>query len=117
MSEKRGPEITTLAQVLASVQGPGPVWTMATEDLNANLLSFQDGQGVASHVNNEVDVLVIAVAGEGTIEVDGVSATMSAGQVCVIPKGALRSIHSGPAGFGYLTVHRRRQLLWPQEET
>ena len=117
MSEKEpGPRITDLVHVLAGSQGPGPVWTMTSEDLNANLLSFESGQGVASHVNAEVDVLVVGIAGQGLIEIEGIRGTLKPGQVCLIPKGVTRSLLSGPEGFAYLTVHRRRQGLWPQEE-
>lgn len=117
MSEEEPGKITDLVHVLAGSQGSGPVWTMTSEDLNANLLSFEGGQGVASHVNTEVDVLVVGIAGHGYIEVEGIRRTLKLGQLCLIPKGVTRSLLSGPEGFAYLTVHRRRQGLWPQEET
>jgi mannose-6-phosphate isomerase-like protein (cupin superfamily) len=113
--EASGHGIVTPAEILAVSPGPGPVWTLTSDDLNVNLLSFTDGEGVASHVNNEVDVLVIVVAGEGLIEIDRTKQTIRAGQVCLIPKGALRAIRSGSPDFAYLTAHRRRGFLWPEE--
>jgi quercetin dioxygenase-like cupin family protein len=113
--ERSGPEIVTPADVLAMSSGPGPVWTLTSDDLNVNLLWFRAGGGVPSHVNNEVDVLVIVVAGEGMIEIDGAGQTIRAGQVCLIPKGAIRGIRSGSGEFAYLTAHRRRRALWPEE--
>ncbi|MGD9891273.1 MAG: cupin domain-containing protein [Dehalococcoidia bacterium] len=107
------PEILTTAEVLARVPGPGPVWTRSSADLNVNLLSFDRGQGVPAHVNDEVDVLLVVVAGEGAIEIDGVVHSVRAGQVCLIPKGAERAIHSAGGPFAYLTCHRRRGGLMP----
>jgi quercetin dioxygenase-like cupin family protein len=112
-SEEFRPEIVTLADVLARFTGPGPVWTVTSEDLNANLISFEAGQGVAAHVNTEVDVLVVIIAGDGVIEIEGTSEVVRAGQVCLIPKGATRSLRSGPDTFAYLSIHRRRLGLWP----
>lgn len=114
MTERQdAPEIVTLAEHLAVETGPGPVWTHTSADLNVNLLSFDGGQGVPAHVNSEVDVLVVAVAGDGIIGMDGVERPFSAGQLCVIPKGVTRSIRSGGGPFAYLTCHRRRGGLWP----
>ncbi len=107
------PEIVTPAERLATADGDGPVWTHASADLNVNLLRFDGGRGVPAHVNQEVDVLVIAVAGEGIIEIDGSPRRITAGQLCVIPKGVTRAIRSGGAPFAYLTCHRRRGGLWP----
>ena len=107
------PRIVTLAGVLAEVSGPGPVWTHTSRDLNVNLLSFEAGQGVPDHVNDEVDVLIVVVAGEGVLAIDGTEHPIAAGQLCVIPKGARRSLHSGDGPFAYLTCHRRRGGLWP----
>jgi quercetin dioxygenase-like cupin family protein len=107
------PEIVHLAERLAATPGPGPVWTHASADLNVNLLSFDAGQGVPAHVNEEVDVLIVGVAGEGVVEVNGATHALTAGQVLVIPKGARRSLRSAGGPFAYLTCHRRRGGLMP----
>ena len=39
-----------------SATQPGAIWTRQSEDLNVNLLVFASGEGVAEHVNAEVDV-------------------------------------------------------------
>ena len=107
------PEILTPAEVLARVLGPGPVWTRSSADLNVNLLSFDRGQGVPAHVNDEVDVLLVIVSGAGVLEIDGAVHPIRAGQVCLIPKGAERAIRSAGGLFAYLTCHRRRGGLMP----
>jgi hypothetical protein len=39
--------------LLAAADHDGPLWSTASDQLNANLLRFSAGQGIAAHVNNE----------------------------------------------------------------
>ena len=78
-----------------------------------NLLAFGAGEGVAAHVNAEVDVLLLGVSGSGTVAVDGASHALAAGTLLLIPRGARRAIHSGREGLAYLSCHRRREPLRP----
>ena len=105
--------IITLSEVLTATAGPGPVWTQSSRDLNVNLLSFAAGQGVPHHINDEVDVLIVVVEGAGVLELDGVAHPLRAGQVCLVPAGAMRALWSSSGAFAYLTCHRRRGGLWP----
>jgi len=91
----------------------GPAWTGVSDDLNVNLLVFQPGDGVAEHVNAEVDVLVIGIRGAGTLTIDGVEQPVRAGTALLIPKGSRRGTRAGDEAFAYLTCHRRRSGLWP----
>ena len=91
----------------------GPIWTRQSVDLNVNLLVFDADDGVVAHVNDEVDVLLVGVAGVGVVAVDGTDHPMGAGQALVIPKGARRAIHAVGGRFAYLSCHRRRAGLWP----
>jgi quercetin dioxygenase-like cupin family protein len=68
---------------------------------------------VAEHVNDEVDVLLVGIAGTGAVTVDETRHILSAGQVLLIPKGANRGILSVSESFSYLTCHCRRAGLWP----
>ena len=98
----------------AGTAGSGAVLSRETQDLDLNLVRFADGAGVAAHVNREVDVLVIGVAGRGEVEIDSETFDVAAGQGLLIPKGAERAIRSFPeSAFVYLTVHRRRRGLMP----
>src|SRR5215208_23013 len=99
------PEIVAIPGLLATGEGPGPVWAATTADLNVNLIAFDAGQGVPPHVNDEVDVLILAVSGEGVVEVDGVAHRLGAGHLCLIPKGASRSIRALGGRFAYVTCH------------
>jgi quercetin dioxygenase-like cupin family protein len=90
----------------------GVVWVLeGSGDLNANLVRFDAGGGVGEHVNEEVDVLFVGVAGSGSVRVDGEEHVLSAGTLVFVPKGARRSAGASSDGFAYLTVHRRRGPL------
>ncbi len=104
-------DVATLAQ---AGDAAGPIWTDQSEDLNVNLLVLARGEGIAGHVNAEVDVLLVGVAGAGVAEVDGIAYPVGPGQVLIIPKGAQRAIRSSGDRFAYLTCHRRRAGLWPR---
>src|SRR5688500_8145682 len=73
---------------------PGAAWTHQSEDLNVNVLVFASGEGVAEHINTEVDVLMVGIAGAGAVTVDGARQILQAGHALLIPKGANRSIRS-----------------------
>ena len=92
---------------LLAADGPGPVWGCESEELNDGL-AWPDGGGAEEHVNAERDVLVVDVAGSGTIVLDGEEHPLGAGTAVLVEKGRARRIEAGPAGLRYLTVHRRR---------
>jgi quercetin dioxygenase-like cupin family protein len=102
-----------LGEIAASAHGrEGVIWTLeASSELNANLVHFEAGGGVGEHVNDEVDVIVLGIAGSGFVEVDGQEHRVSKGVMIFVPKGARRSTRSTSGDFAYLTVHRRRSPL------
>jgi quercetin dioxygenase-like cupin family protein len=90
----------------------GVIWALeGSGDLNANLVRFDAGGGVGEHVNDEVDVIFVGVAGSGIARVDGEEHALSAGTLVFAPWGARRSTGASSDGFAYLTVHRRRGPL------
>jgi quercetin dioxygenase-like cupin family protein len=105
-----------LAALISAATAPGAIWTRQSEDLNVNLLVFTSGEGVAEHVNAEVDVLLVGIAGTGAVTIDGTRQILSAGHAMVIPKSTNRSIQSTSNPFAYLTCHRRRGGLWPHNQ-
>jgi mannose-6-phosphate isomerase-like protein (cupin superfamily) len=96
---------------LAVLEGVGPVWGVATEDLNATLLRWGAGEGVDEHVNAERDVLIVVIEGAGTLVVDGDDVELRANVAVVVPKGSQRSVRAGDGGLRYLSVHLRREGL------
>jgi len=99
--------VSEIVDLLAG-DGRGPLYGTATDDLNVTLLSWRAGDHVAEHVNDERDVLLVVLAGGGTLSVDDTDGELRTGSATVIPKGARRHIVAGPAGLRYLTAHLRR---------
>ena len=91
----------------------GPIWSLASADLNLNLLRFTAGDGVPEHVNAEVDVVGLVIAGTGVVEIDGRAEAVRSGCLFFMPKGARRAIRATSDDFAYLTCHRRRAGLMP----
>ncbi len=89
----------------------GPVWGAASADLNATLLEWRPGDGPPEHVNEELDVLYVVVAGSATLTVDGEGHELVAGEATIVGKGARRALVAGPDGVRYLTAHTRRSGL------
>ena len=93
---------------LLSLEGRGPAWGTASEELNATLLVWREGEGQPQHVNEERDVAIVALAGAGTLVVDGGEHRLSGGMLAIVPRGAMRSLVAGPEGLRCLSLHRRR---------
>ena len=98
--------------VAAGPDRGGVIWALKESgDLNANLVRFDARGGVGEHVNEELDVVLVGVAGSGFARVSGEEHPLSAGKLVFVPKGAERSTAALSDGFAYLTVHRRRGPL------
>src|SRR5690606_21515316 len=106
-------EAMDLAPLLdTDLAGNGVHWSLsASGDLNANLVRLESGAEMAAHRNDEVDVLVVVLAGSGHLVSDTTTVALSAGVVAHVAKGTTRSLHAGDDGLTYLTVHRRRDPL------
>lgn len=106
-----------LAAIAGSAAGRGPAWTLRSDDLDINLLVFGLGEGIDEHLNDELDVLLVGIAGAGVVTIDGQPHPLAAGQAVLVPKGARRSIRAYAERFAYLTCHRRRAGLLPTRGT
>lgn len=111
--------VDLLAAARAATQAgqAGAIWSHASTDLNLNLVRLAPGEAVAEHVNNEVDVVVIAVSGSGIVTISGQEQRMDAGSLILLPKGAPRALRALDADFVYVTCHRRRAGLMPKRAT
>jgi hypothetical protein len=56
-------------------------------------------------------VLVVVLAGDARVEVDGQAVDAAASRAVLVPRGATRSITAGAGGARYLTTHARRGPL------
>jgi mannose-6-phosphate isomerase-like protein (cupin superfamily) len=92
-------------------EGIGPLWGMASTDLNATLLAWPPGHEVAEHRNEELDVLLVVLGGQGNAIIDDEPHELATGSTILIPRGTRRRIAAGATGLRYLSVHRRRGPL------
>jgi quercetin dioxygenase-like cupin family protein/iron-sulfur cluster repair protein YtfE (RIC family) len=88
--------------------GAGIHWGLASEDLNATLLELDPGGAQPESVNAQRDVLLVAIAGDGTLQVDGEPAAVQAPAAVLVPRGRRRRLTAGSAGLRFLSVHLRR---------
>jgi quercetin dioxygenase-like cupin family protein len=113
MSEERDERSVVDLPALARAAGQRLAWSGASEDLQVNLLVLAAGDHIEEHLNAEVDVLLVGIAGTGRVEIDGVRHAFESGQAIVVPKGVRRSIAGAGDRFAYLSCHRRRAGLMP----
>jgi uncharacterized cupin superfamily protein len=104
-------DATSIPVDLGGRRGTGPIWSLASSDLNATLLAWPANERLPRHVNTELDVLLVVIDGEGTAVVDGERHRLAAGHALLVEKGASRSIAAGRDGLRYLSIHRRRAPL------
>jgi quercetin dioxygenase-like cupin family protein len=105
--------LVALVHEAAATARDGVLWSLASTDLNINLVRFARGDGVEPHVNDEVDVLGVVVAGAGTLLLDGREEALRPGVAFFVPKGARRALQATASELVYLTCHRRRPALMP----
>ena len=95
-------------------RGPsGVVWSLPHGgDLDANAVVIAPGGSVGAHVNHEVDVMLVVVAGRGSVEVDGRDLPLAPGRLVHVPKGATRAVRAAADDdLVYVSVHRSRGRL------
>jgi quercetin dioxygenase-like cupin family protein len=105
--------VIDIAASLRQSSNDGPIWSVTSEQLNVNLLRLPTGDGIAEHVNNEVDVVLVIFEGSGELIVDSATYSLGPGRVLVLPRGATRALHCTLGPLVYLTCHRRRAGLMP----
>ena len=69
---------------------------------------------MAEHVNDDLDVLLVVLAGAGRAIVDDTPHALRGGSAILLPRGARRRIVAGAGGLRYVSVHRRRGPLRSQ---
>jgi quercetin dioxygenase-like cupin family protein len=97
----------------ATNQQAGVIGSLVGADLNVNLVRLASDEYLDAHINTEVDVLLVGVAGAGVVELAGGDMPLAAGAAIYVAKGARRAIRAGSQGLAYLTCHRRRGGLMP----
>ncbi|CAM5260504.1 hypothetical protein [Streptomyces griseomycini] len=88
----------------------GALWRLAESgrQLDANVVRVPPGQRVDTHREPDLDVLLLVLAGDGTLTAPDGTHPLPAGALTWLPHGSTRALTAGPEGLTYLTVHRRR---------
>ena len=97
-----------LAAWAAGGNHPGARWRLDGEDLQANLVRLDQGDHIAPHRNDEVEVLVVVVFGRGELALDGQVHQLAPMVIAHLPKGTIRAIDAVDGPLAYLSVNRRR---------
>jgi quercetin dioxygenase-like cupin family protein len=97
-----------LASLAAGEERSGALWRLDGEDLQANLVRLEVGDGIRPHRNDEVDVLLVVVSGRGELTVGGQVHPLAPLTLVQVPKGTVRAIAAVDGPLAYLSVHRRR---------
>ncbi|MDI9835290.1 cupin domain-containing protein [Streptomyces sp. KAU_LT] len=112
-----GPEEEPLARLLCDVTAltdapasAGVLWKLTEpgRQLDANVVHLPPGGRVDTHVEPELDVLLLVVTGDGTVTGPDGDTPLTAGALLWLPRGSRRALAAGERGLSYVTVHRRR---------
>jgi quercetin dioxygenase-like cupin family protein len=76
--------------------------------LDANLVRLNPEHHIGEHVEPDLDVLLVAVEGDGVVHLDSGDQRLVPGAVVWLPRGSRRSVRAGAGGLAYLTSHQRR---------
>lgn len=92
--------------------GDGVMWSLAdSPELNVNLVRLTPGSTIGSHVNTDVDVVLVVLAGGGTVVVAGTPYTLEGSTLAYVPRFREREVRAGGQGLTYVSLHRRRGPL------
>jgi quercetin dioxygenase-like cupin family protein len=105
--------MTDLSGLLQSAEGDGVHWALETSgDLNVNLVHLDPGHSISEHANDDVDVVIVVLAGSGRLTIDGRGAELAAHVVANVPRLSRRSVRAAEdQALDYLSIHRRRGQL------
>src|SRR3954452_2738844 len=97
---------------LSQVEGDGGVvWSVSPGGFHTNLVVLVPGGSIASHRNDALDVLVVVLAGAGTLAVDDATIDLTPATAVLVPRGTVRGVTAGTEALRYLTIHGERGPL------
>jgi len=111
------PQVLAVLDDLLAAAAPGErgaLWHLAEQgrELDANIVRLPPGAGVGEHQEDVLDVLLVVLAGGGSLRTgEGGTLDLAPTTVTWLPRTSRRSLEAGPDGLTYLTVHRRRPGL------
>jgi quercetin dioxygenase-like cupin family protein len=98
------------AVITPAADRSGVAWKLQEpgRQLDANVVHLAPGASVDTHVEPDLDVLLLVIAGEGAVTGTGRAEHAREGSLVWLPRGSSRSLRAGDGGLTYLTVHQRR---------
>jgi len=102
-----------VGDALAASGDPGSVWKLDPADrgLDANVIVLPAGDEIQRHTGPELDVLIVVLAGSGTLETATDAVTLEQGGIVWLPPRSQRRFIAGPDGLRYFSVHARKPGL------
>ncbi|WP_329111860.1 hypothetical protein [Streptomyces sp. NBC_01353] len=87
----------------------GAVWRLAEpgRQVDANVVRIPPERSVDPHTEQDLDVLLLVVARDGTMVTSEGTCPLSEGSLAWLPHGSTRGLVAGKRGMAYLTIHRR----------
>ncbi|MBR8639737.1 hypothetical protein KEF29_11580 [Streptomyces tuirus] len=88
----------------------GALWRLSEpgRQLDANLIRIPPGGRIDPHTEPDLDVLLLVVAGDGSLGPAADPQPLGPGSLVWLPHGSARGLVAGSDGLSYVTVHRRR---------
>ncbi|GAB3963568.1 cupin domain-containing protein [Streptomyces sparsus] len=88
----------------------GALWRLSEpgRQLDANVVHIPPARRVDTHCEPDLDVLLLVVAGDGTLLSAEGPRALRQGSLAWLPHGSTRGLVAGELGLSYLTVHTRR---------
>ncbi|WP_405664847.1 hypothetical protein OG379_22235 [Streptomyces sp. NBC_01166] len=110
------PQVLAVLDGLLAAAAPGErgaLWRLAEEgrELDANIVHLPPDAGVGEHQEDVLDVLLVVLAGGGSLHAGRDTLDLAPTTVTWLPRTSRRALEAGPDGLTYLTVHRRRPGL------
>ncbi|MFD9501288.1 hypothetical protein [Streptomyces sp. NPDC060035] len=110
------PRVLAVLEDLLASAAPGErgaLWHLAEQgrELDANFVRLPPNAGVGEHQEDVLDVLLVVLAGRGSLRTGGDTLDLAPTTVTWLPRTSRRALEAGPEGLTYLTVHRRRPGL------
>jgi quercetin dioxygenase-like cupin family protein len=109
------PRLLCDTEALAALtQAPaGALWKLSEpgRQLDANVVHLEPGRHIGTHIEPDLDVILLVLAGHGSLGTERGPQELTAGNLLWLPHGSSRSLTAGTEGLRCLTVHRRRAGL------
>lgn len=103
------PVVVMLDELMRAMPvGDGVHWGIESADLDVNLVHLDPLSRVETHLNNEVDVVILVLGGSGWMWLGDDEHRLGPHALVLAPRTIARSIAAGRDGITYVSMHRRR---------